>query len=410
MEISGKRIAVSLFNPELKVDDELSEIPVSLPFPKTNKKWLQPGGNSSHLMEHLDLDDAPEIVWQTSIGTGSSESVVLSAAPVIYDGKIVTLDTSGRLRAFRSIDGRLIWEVLVNSSERDSVFGGGLSAGENKLFIALGSGEIICLDLKFGKELWRIFSGHALRSAPTYSDGRLFVVSIDNKAMAFSASSGKKLWSHSGMPEIAALLGAASPAVKNSVVILAYSSGELYAVKAETGRIFWGDTLSSRRRSRGVAGIAHIRGSPVIDKEFVLATSHSGRLKVINFKNGQRRWERPIGGKTMPWVAGNFVYVVSSSGQIICLRKQDGGIKWLSSLPEVFGSKDDKTAIYYTEPVLAGDRLIIASSRGNIYSISPYTGKILGETKIGAGFYIGPLVVNKTLFLLDDDGILTAFR
>ena len=55
-----------------------------------------------------------------------------------------------------------------------------------------------------------------LRSAPSYADGRIFVTTLDNMTLAFSASTGVSLWSHNGMIANAALLGAASPAIKNN--------------------------------------------------------------------------------------------------------------------------------------------------------------------------------------------------
>ena len=117
----------------------------------------------------------------------------------------------------------------------------------------------------------------------------------------------------------------------------------------------------------------------------------------------------------MPWVAGDYLYIVSTGWQVICLTKQDGRVKWITNLPQ-FSFKDslplkkEKLVVEYSEPVLAGDRLIIGSSIGKIYSVSPYTGQILGETQVNGSIFIEPIVVDKTLLLLDKQGNLTAFR
>ncbi|GIR55331.1 MAG: hypothetical protein CM15mP62_28020 [Rhodospirillaceae bacterium] len=88
--------------------------------------------------------------------------------------------------------------------------------------------------------MWRVSTRRALRSAPSYADGRVFVTTLDNMTFAFSASTGVSLWSHNGMIADAALLGAASPAIEDNKVVLAYSSGELYALQTSNGRIFGG--------------------------------------------------------------------------------------------------------------------------------------------------------------------------
>ena len=213
----------------------------------------------------------------------------------------------------------------------------------------------------------------------------------------------------------AALLGAASPAINNNAVVVAYSSGELYALKADNGRVFWGDNLSGRRGTIGAARISHIRGNPVVDQNIVIATSHSGRVTAIEFKTGKRLWDLPVTSKTMPWVVGDYLYIVSIGGQVVCITKRDGRIKWVINLPEfeqkkIIGLKKAKIPVEYSEPVLAGDRLIIASSIGKIYSVSPYTGEILGETQLDNGVFIEPIVADKTLLLLDREGKLIAFR
>ena len=69
-------------------------------------------------------------------------------------------------------------------------------------------------------------------------------------------------------------------------------------------------------------------------------------------------------------------------------------------------------ADYLAERISAVSRLasVIASSIGKIYSVSPYTGRILGETQVDGNIFIEPIVADKTLLLLDEQGNLTAFR
>ena len=415
VRVEGERKAIIAKQIKLAPDNSLNEIIIQLPAPKLNANWSQRGGIATHALKHIRLGDAPQRVWQSKIGEGGSASIALTAAPIVLNGLVMTLDTNGKVRAFALKTGELRWEKTLKLNENTGVFGGGLGSGQNKIFISLGSGELIALNIQNGDELWRVSTGRALRSAPSYADGRIFVTTLDNMTFAFSASTGMSLWSHTGMIANAALLGAASPAIENNKVVLAYSSGELYALQTNNGRIFWGDNLSVMRRNSGVARISHVRGNPVIDENMVFATSHSGRLIALELKTGRRLWELPIASRVMPWVAGNYLYIVSTGQQLICLTKRDGRVKWITKLPK-FSFKDslplkkEKIVIEYSEPVLAGDRLIIASSIGKIYSVSPYTGRILGETQLDGSIFIEPIVADKTLLLLDNQGNLTAFR
>lgn len=415
VRVEGERKPIIAKQIKLAPDDSLNEISIQLPAPKVNANWPQRGGIATHALKHVQLGDAPERVWQSKIGEGGSENIALTAAPIVFNGMVMTLDTAGKVRAFALKTGESRWETNLKPDENAGVFGGGMGSGQNKIFISLGSGELIALNIQNGEELWRVSTRRALRSAPSYADGRIFVTTLDNMTLAFSASTGLSLWSHNGMIANAALLGAASPAIKNNKAILAYSSGELYALQTNNGRIFWGDNLSVKRAGSGVARISHVRGNPVIDENMVFATSHSGSFLALELKTGRRLWQLPIASRVMPWVAGNYLYIVTTGRQVICLTKRDGRVKWITNLPE-FSLKDslplkrEKIVVEYSEPVLAGDRLIIASSIGKIYSVSPYTGQILGETQVEGNIFIEPVVADKTLLLLDKQGNLTAFR
>src|SRR5690606_4755356 len=135
-----------------------------------------------------------------------------------------------------------------------------------------------------------------VRAAPTVEGGRVFVVGIDNQLTALDARTGEVLWTHAGIIEDAGLLGGASPAAEAGVVIAPYSSGEIFALRAETGRQLWSDSLAAIRRVGALASLADIRGLPVIDRDIVVATSHSGRTAGIDLRTGARIWEQDIGG------------------------------------------------------------------------------------------------------------------
>ena len=53
-------------------------------------------------------------------------------------------------------------------------------------------------------------------------------------------------------------------------------------------------------------------------------------------------------------------------------------------------------------PVLAGDRLIVASSRGTLINVNPDNGSFQTQTNIGSGVSLQPVVAGSTLYILDD--------
>jgi outer membrane protein assembly factor BamB len=153
-----------------------------------------------------------------------------------------------------------------------------------------------------------------------------------------------------------------------------------------------------------------IAGRPVIDRNMVFAISHSGIMAAINLDTGDRVWTRDIGGIQTPWVAGDFLYVTTTEGALLCLERKDGRVKWVHQLQRWQNMKDKEDAIVWSGPVLVSDRLILVSSDGYAISISPYTGQLLGRVEIPDGTYISPVVANGTLYLLTNNAQLVALR
>ena len=410
-KLPGERLPVLGLQEALVPDPGIARLRVSLPAPSANANWPQAGGLPNHAMHHLAANGALSERWRVDIGRGSDDDGQLLAQPVIAEGRIYTLDVDAEIRVFDLEDGSLLWQrALDRETEDTGTLGGGLALGEGRLYVTTGFAQVFALDSGTGKELWRRKLSNPLRAAPTSRDGRVFVITLSNELFALDAATGRILWSHAEIAEPAGLVGAAAPAVAGEIVVAPFSSGEIVALRAANGRVVWSDRLAPLRRSNPVSSLAHIRGLPVIDRGLVIAVSNSGRTMAIDLRTGRRVWEQQIGGTHTPWVAGEFVYLVSNDGRLVCLSRGDGRVRWVSALPQ-FEDEEDRTGpIYWSGPVLVSDRLLIAASTGEIWSISPYTGKPLGRVEAPDPVYVAPAVARETVFLLTEDADLIALR
>ena len=409
--LPGQRIPVMLNDEELHADPRVSDLRVLLPTPRENPNWTQAGGNATHSMHHLKIRNTVVEAWDQSIGEGSSDERRLVARPVVADGYVFTMDAEFEVNAFEISTGKQVWNYDPNVPEEDEeTFGGGLAYEGGRVFMSTGFGKIIALRADNGAELWR---GNLLgpsRSSPTVGGGRVFAVTIDNQTVAFDEESGKKLWTHSGISESAGLLGGGSPALVGNTVISPYSSGELVALRVTNGRVVWSDSLVAVRRTDTLSTVAHIRGHPVVDRGVVYAISHSGRLVAIDLRTGARVWDRSIGGSETPWVAGNFIYVLSNQGDLYCLTRLGGRVRWVQSLPKYEDPEDKDGPIKWFGPVLASDRLMVVGNHGEVLSVSPYTGAFLSKLELTDKLSVAPVVASGSIFFLSDDADLIVYR
>lgn len=412
VKIPGERISVLTYEKELEADKSLDSVQVTLPAPVVNQNWNQSGGNTINVMEHLAVNDSMSPIWSVKIGktTGSYQRLV--GEPIVQDGTVYTIDSRAEVAAFNADSGAKKWSTpLRHETDRSRVeYGGALAFGEGKVFATTGAGFISALDAASGEEVWRYTVGIPMRSKPSYSNGRVFALSDDNLFIALDAKTGEFLWDYVGIVETAAILGSAAPAISGDTVIAAFSSGELIALRASNGQVAWQDSLGKTGRLSALATLNDIDGNPIISEGRVYAISHSGRMVSIDIRTGERVWENNVGGISTPWIAGGYIFVMSTSGEIAAITARDGRVKWVSQLQRFEEPEDRKGLIRWTGPVLIGDRLIVVSSHGFVLAISPYTGEPLGGRKLKKGSSIPPVVANKTLYILEDDGKLTAWR
>ena len=235
-------------------------------------------------------------------------------------------------------------------------------------------------------------------------------MSQDNQLFALKQSTGETLWTASGSLENAAVFGAAAPAIGQGTVVAGFSSGELTAYRYENGRPVWQDSLSRTSITTSVASLVDIDASPVVDQGRVYAIGKGGRMVAMDILTGQRLWELNIAGTDTPWIAGEWLFAVTDDAKLLCIARNSGKIRWLTQLPAYKNNKKSKNPISWSGPILAGGRLILTSTQGDVLNVAVEDGKIGTRSKLGTKIYQPPIVADGTLLVLTDSGRLQAYR
>jgi outer membrane protein assembly factor BamB len=413
--VVGKRVSILSNEQGVEADPALADVAVSLPAPYVNDAWAQPGGDPSKAMGHVALGGSPAQVWSASI-KGSSPQARLAAAPVVSGGKLFVIDSGAHVIAYDATSGSKLWQTSLPADSKGkgnngrALFGGGVSALENRVFASTGVGDVAALDATNGNIVWKKHLGGPLRGAPTLENGHVYVMGQDNQIFALNQSDGETQWTDSGTLQVTGIFGVAAPAAAQGTVIAGYSSGEINAYRYENGRQLWGDALSRTSISTAVASLTDIDADPVIDRGRVFAIGQGGRMASYELTSGQRLWEINIAGISTPWVVGEWVFAVTSDAKLLCVARATGKIRWISQLRRWQKEKKKDKAIRWTGPVLAGNRLIVVSTRGEMVYVDPASGSVQATVDMDRSMSLSPIVANNMLYVLADDGKLTAFR
>ena len=410
--VVGERVAVLATEQDVAVDPATAALPFSLPVPTANTEWAQAGGNAAKSMGHLELGQSLGQAWAVSIGEGGSLRARLAAAPVVGDGRVYTIDTQATVRAFDAQSGATAWATQFGTerANRASLFGGGVAFDNGRIYATNGLGYVAALDARNGGIIWQVHPTGPLRGSPTVVGDTLYVITQDNQIYSLKTSDGSTNWSQAAALEIAGIFGSASPAVGQGTVVAGFSSGELNAYRYENGRIVWQDALARTSIRTSVSSLSDIDADPVIDNGQVIAIGQGGRMVGMELITGQRMWELNLAGIATPWVAGDWIFVVTSDAKLMAIARATGKVRWITQLPEFRHEKSKSGPISYVGPILAGGRLIVASTEGALIFADPQAGAIQGQTELKASVSLPPVVANNMLYILDDDGRLHAFR
>lgn len=401
--LPGQRESVVPDTGALAPSSTASSAPIVIPAAQHNANWAQPGGVATNVMQNLALGSDLRVAWSVSIGEGWDRDGQLSAPPIVVGGRVYTLDSRATLTATDAASGGRIWAVSLvqKGGKASAAFGGGLASDGHRIYATTGLGEVLAVNISDGSIVWRKSVKVPVRAAPTVANGHVFVVNVNNQVFSFSTDTGAEAWRFEGVGEQSAVISNTSPAVAAGTVVAPYTSGELIAFREADGIPKWGDALTSLTGLSSTATMNNIGGRPVIDGNQVIAVSHAGKMGAFALSDGARLWTQDISGTQTPWIAGEHVFVISGRNVLAALSRKDGGARWSVSLPG--GQK-------WAGPVMGGGRLLTVSSTGTLLSINPQNGQTLSQMNLDRQYFIAPVIANNTLYLLSDDGTLTALR
>ena len=92
------------------------------------------------------------------------------------------------------------------------------------------------------------------------------------------------------------------------------------------------------------------------------------------------------------------------------MAANNGAVIWATQLDRFGNEKKKSGRITYAGPIIASNRVIVLSSKGELVALSPQTGEETARLKLGAPVFLEPIAVGDKLIILTDEGRLIAVR
>jgi outer membrane protein assembly factor BamB len=393
---------------------ENRSVPISLPAAQANADWAQRGGNARHASGHGVLSASPQRVFTVDVGAGNSRGNRVAAAPVVSGGRVFTMDAKSQVSSV-STGGAFQWlaELTAAFDRGGQVSGGGLAASGNRVYATTGYGEVVALDAATGAAVWRQRLDSPATGAPMVEGDTVYVVGRDGGAWALDAANGRVRWTSLGVPSSSAMVSGSAPAVSGDVVLFPQASGELTAARRDTGDRVWVAGLAGQRVGRAYAQlVGDITGDPVVVGDTIYAGTAAGRTVALNATSGETLWNVGEGALNPPLVVGGSVFVVNDENRLVRLDAGSGEVIWAVEMPYWTTEKirKRKGIVAQFGPVLAGGRLVVVGSDGQMRLFDPTNGALVSGADIPGGAASSVALAGGVLYVVGGNGQLHAFR
>ena len=181
------------------------------------KDWVTNGGNMTNerysTLKQIDTTNVKQLkgAWMTRLkGSGLGGKYSLEATPLVKDGIMYMVTGNDDVFALDAKTGQILWEHWSQIGQTISTvccgwINRGLAMGEGMLFLGQLDANMVALDIKTGKEVWRTpvedwHNGYGVTNAPLYFDGIVYSgitggeFGIRGRLTALDAKTGKILW------------------------------------------------------------------------------------------------------------------------------------------------------------------------------------------------------------------------
>ena len=405
-ESYDKSKAVSAFfnKDNLEISSALENVGIVLPKPVLTFSSLK--GENDEMVENIFFQRAEgsskflnkyNRVWSGYKG-GFNDRFVFS--PIIYDQKIFVLDASGKLFAYQLSTKKQIWKNRIFPRKFLQNYQNlKIGYSDKKIFAISGMNEVEAINADNGNIIWKKNISSLPISTPVADKNFVYVTTADNKTYALDANSGKIGWVSAGIGKSTAIFGAATPVLYKDKLLVAYSSGEIYALKKLNGEVLWSQSLNINKATNSDFYLNDIDATPIVKNNIVYSIGNGGLIMAINIENGDYLWKKEIAAISDFWLAGEFLYLINNDGKLIAIERNKGLIKWVSQLPNLTDEKNAATKIIYNGVVMASNKLLITSSDGKVIVASPFNGSIEQTLDVGHNIYHAPIIVDGKIYL-----------
>jgi outer membrane protein assembly factor BamB len=335
-------------------------------------------------------------IWSTGIGDGMGKRG-LSLAPRYSSGTLYAADHEGRLASVMAETGAMNWELKT-----EQPFSGGPGLDEQQIYMGTIDGRVIAYDRNTGNELWNAQVSSEVLAPPESADGIVVVRCIDGRVFGLDSVNGRRLWIYDHTVPLLTLRGNANLLVRAGIAFVGYDDGSVVALRVEDGSVIWNQTIVSPEGRTELERLADVGTQMVIVASDLIVSSYKNRVVSLAADSGRLLWFKEISSATGVQVDRTHLAVSQDNGDLWMLDRRNGSTTW---------KIDRMRNRALTRPAFYGNYVVVGDLEGYLHWFDTEIGSFVARERVGKkGFAAAPFSVGTTLYVLTQDGKLTALR
>lgn len=306
--------------------------------------------------------------WEFSASGGHFFDVLPGSTPALDRDRLYFGNDGGVFWALDQRTGAPAWSVELGQSTRNAIRSSP-SVHKGQVYFGSSDGNVYCLDTATGRERWRFVAADRVESSPCLApDLDMLFIGLQHEVpgrggsiAALHLATGEKLWEFAVEKPV---LG--SPAYDKELRLVACGTNdrELLLFEPVTRELLW-------RHPTG----GEVRAAPAFDpaRRAVVVVAMDGTIRSIDLA-GRERWRVQTGDAihAAPLIAGDRIYVASADKNVYVIDAGSGrGVLRMTT-----------SGKNYAAPRLIGGRIYFGSTSGLVYEFNPRIDAITGEVQL----------------------------
>ena len=331
-----------------------------------------------------DIPASPKLLWSRTV---QSRTV---AAPIVYDGKVYTLDRKGRLRQFSPEGDSVLVHDFQTAIEASFV------VDDSMLYVGRIDGYVNAFSINRQKVVWNFETLGQISGSTNLVGDQLLVGSYDGCMYTFDKKTGRK----KGQFQTGYYINGTAAVWKN-YIMFGGCDAWVRVVDVATGVMTDSLELDS-----------YVPASPAILDGVACACDYNGNVYEMTLDNGKIANHRKLlassadnegqdgGVVSMPTLTRTDIYILSGDRYISCINRESGQVRWRKMLRGMTGE---------CSPLVAQDKVLVCTKDGHVSILDCNDGTELWHYEAGEQIIASPAIIGDRFYILTSRGTLLCF-